>query len=335
MGMEDKIEDLLARYSLKIKHRKKSRGALLLDTDRGRYIFKQYQGNAARIDFEEDIKSMLAAKGYTLTDTALKNIDGQWLTKDCYGNDWIMRAWHPGQECDIENTRQIYAAAEHMAKLHLMMDGRDIEKNELMSNAGCVDIYSMFDRHNRELKHIYTYIRKKRKKNDMELCMLNTCEQFRSQGEYALEFLKESGIEKLCSRCREEKWLIHGNYNYHNISFGADGIITTNFTGARVGLQIMDLYDFLRKILEKNNWDTRTGIGVIEAYSRGRTLSAEEKKVFFALLLYPEKYWKQLDFYYNSKKAWVSAKNHEKLKRICSQETERKQFLSDVKRLLF
>lgn len=97
----------------------------------------------------------------------------------------------------------------------------------------------------------------------------------------------------------------------------------------------MDLYDFLRKILEKNNWDTRTGIGVIEAYSRGRTLSAEEKKVFFALLLYPEKYWKQLDFYYNSKKAWVSAKNHEKLKRICSQETERKQFLSDVKRLLF
>ena len=43
--------------------------------------------------------------------------------------------------------------------------------------------------------------------------------------------------------------------------------------------------------------------------------------------LYPEKYWKQINFYYNSNKAWIPARNTEKLKILEEQEPERKKFL--------
>jgi len=128
--------------------------------------------------------------------------------------------------------------------------------------------------------------------------------------------------------------ICHGNYNYHNIMLSGEQVITTNFEKADIGLQVIDLYGFIRKVMEKNSWNIETGIKVIEAYRKERELGSEERRVLYAMLLYPEKYWKLVNFYYNGKKSWMSAKNYEKLKRICSQEQERHKFLKEVKRLL-
>ena len=38
---------------------------------------------------------------------------------------------------------------------------------------------------------------------------------------------------------------------------------------------------------------------------------------------------------FNSRKTWMSAKNNEKLNKICEQERDRAEFLESVKRLLF
>lgn len=43
---------------------------------------------------------------------------------------------------------------------------------------------------------------------------------------------------------------------------------------------------------------------------------------------FPEKYWKQLNFYYNTNKAWIPAKSTDKLKSLKSQESARSRFLS-------
>lgn len=59
-----------------------------------------------------------------------------------------------------------------------------------------------------------------------------------------------------------------------------------------------------------------------------------EKTVLYAMLLYPEKYWKLVNFYYNSRKSWMSSKNLEKLLKIRGQEEQRTRFLKEVKGIL-
>lgn len=104
----------------------------------------------------------------------------------------------------------------------------------------------------------------------------------------------------------------HGSYSYHNVLFVGKDLAVTNFDRAEIGIQVRDLYDFLRKVMEKNGWQAEFGKSLIDAYDRERKLEETERRVLYAMLLYPEKYWKLVNFYYNSRKSWMSAKNLEK-----------------------
>jgi Ser/Thr protein kinase RdoA (MazF antagonist) len=118
------------------------------------------------------------------------------------------------------------------------------------------------------------------------------------------------------------------------VLFVGKDLAVTNFDRAEIGIQVRDLYDFLRKVMEKNGWQAEFGKSLIDAYDRERKLEETERRVLYAMLLYPEKYWKLVNFYYNSRKSWVSSKNLEKLLRIRAQEEKRAYFLRELRPLL-
>ena len=88
-----------------------------------------------------------------------------------------------------------------------------------------------------------------------------------------------------------------------------------------------DVYLFLRKLLEKNNWSPAVGDGLLEAYQRERPLSEEELCQLYYRLAYPEKFWKIVNFYYNTGKAWIPGRNMEKFDKLLKQEKDRELFL--------
>ncbi|MCI9078103.1 MAG: hypothetical protein HFH68_04125 [Lachnospiraceae bacterium] len=332
--MDDKLDEVIKKYPVIVKSRRRIRGAVLLDTDKGIYMAKIYTASRKRLLFEEEVKAALTNAGYVNVDYAVKNIDGGLLTDDGSGNKWLVKKWYNGTECDIKDVRKVMLASSNMAVIHKLMVIGSTDDTQALVKSNKLDIESLFLRHNKEIKRVHSYIREKRQKNEMEICLLNSYRNFSGQGIMAEEFLKESGFKSLCNEAISQGRVLHGSYNYHNIILSGEQVVTTNFEKADIGLQIIDLYDFTRKVMEKNSWNMEIGINVIEAYRKERELGSEERKVLYALLLYPEKYWKLVNFYYNGKKSWMSAKNYEKLKRICSQEQERHKFLKEVKRLL-
>ena len=82
--------------------------------------------------------------------------------------------------------------------------------------------------------------------------------------------------------------------------------------------------------MEKHNWDIRLGQEMFAAYDRIMPLSMEKIESLYYLFLYPEKYWKQLNYYYNANKAWIPEKNVEKLKTLEAQQGSRNRFLQNV-----
>lgn len=193
-----------------------------------------------------------------------------------------------------------------------------------------------FTKRNRELKRIHTYIRKKRRKNEMELGLLNAFSYYYEQGCEAEKIDAEGDVYRnLYQQALQQRQYIHGSYNYHNLLIQGKRIATTNFENAKLGIPILDLYGFLRKIMEKNGWQCDLGMQVLAGYRQNRALSEQECKLLYTLLLYPEKYWKQCNFYYNGKKSWMSVKNYDKLLRLQAQEQDRRQFLETIKGVLF
>ena len=193
-----------------------------------------------------------------------------------------------------------------------------------------------FAKRNRELKRIHGYIRKKRRKNEMELGLLNAFSYYYEQGCEAERIDAEGDVYRsLYQQALQQRQYIHGSYNYHNLLMQGKRIATTNFENTKLGIPILDLYGFLRKVMEKNGWQCELGIQTLDVYRQNRELSELECKLLYTLLLYPEKYWKQCNFYYNGKKSWMSVKNYDKLLRLQAQEQDRRQFLETIKGVLF
>lgn len=88
----------------------------------------------------------------------------------------------------------------------------------------------------------------------------------------------------------------HGEPDYHHILIGNGYTAVTEFNQMHLGVQMEDLYYFLRKIMEKHDWNERLGRQVMESYERVLPVSEVERQVLYYLFLYPEKYWKQINF---------------------------------------
>ena len=87
----------------------------------------------------------------------------------------------------------------------------------------------------------------------------------------------------------------------------------------------------MRKVMEKHDWNPGLGFSMLEAYEKVLPLDLRDKKCLYYLFLYPEKYWKQINFYMNANKAWIPDRNMEKLKNLAGQNEERNRFLSVIK----
>ena len=121
--------------------------------------------------------------------------------------------------------------------------------------------------------------------------------------------------------------ICHGDYNQHNVVFLRQGIAVLNFEKASYDVQVADLANFMRKILEKHNWNMGLGMDMLKAYNMIRKLDHQELDQLYIRLAYPEKFWKIANHYFNTSKAWVCGRNLEKLEKFIAQNEARESFL--------
>jgi len=187
-----------------------------------------------------------------------------------------------------------------------------------------------FFRHNRELRKVRTFVRDRVGKGSFEHTFLQNFDSMYEWAECALERLTKSNYKSLLEESRENHFLIHGDYNYHNILMMYNGVATTGFEHFEENIQVTDLYYFLRKTMEKHHWDVTLGSKLLDYYQRYLSLSRDEMEYIAICIAYPEKFWKTANSYYRSKKVWISAKNLEKLELVIKQTEEKRVFLKNL-----
>ena len=220
-------------------------------------------------------------------------------------------------------------AVVNLTKIHNALKSLDTEDEEVPVSPG-KDLREEYFRHNREMKKVRAFVRDRVRKGDFELVFLKHFDEMYACAESALQELRSSDYGMLYERCLQEHTLIHGDYNYHNVLMTYSGVATTNFEHVEENLQIMDFYYFLRKVMEKNHWDVALGDRMINCYQKYHPMDARELECISIWLAYPEKFWKSANFYYCSRKAWIPAKNLEKLELVIRQSEEKKQFLENI-----
>ena len=321
--MREWEEEVLGQYDIDIKNKRKVRGGLLCEADEKVYLLTESRFSENRLEMLACLQNHLEKDGIKEVDHMIRNREGKLFCELEDGSKYILKKWFVGRECDIKKENEILNATKKLTRLHKSMRKDIVWKDDLKPHCG-EELEQVFMRHNRELKKVRTFIRNKVDKGCFENVFLLNYDSMYEWAEAALCKLKEMGNRSL------KKAVIHGDYNYHNILILHDGMATTNFEHFEENVQVMDLYYFFRKAMEKHHWDVRLGEQILDYYHRFLTLTDNERLYMGICMAYPEKFWKAANSYSRSKKAWISAKSVEKLELISQQMEEKRIFLDKV-----
>lgn len=329
LNVDDRYDEIFRQYNFRIENIYRARGALLLETDKGVKLFRSIQNSAAKIEFESKVLLFLKEHGYKNIDLYCPNRDNEIISEDSQGDKYIIKDWCTGEESNLKDVHQVKNAARNLALLHKELKCVSFAKERPFNQTQVLP--NIFEKHNRELKRVKTYIIDKKKKNEFEVRFLNVYDRFYEQATEAAKQLKNSQFDAIREKCVADGTVMHGSYTYHNIMVTSDGIFTTNFDKADVGLQVSDLYYFIRKVMEKNNWDIKLCNVILDEYLKHNALDKGEQELLYILMLYPEKFWKVTNYYYNGKKSWISERIIQKLACIQQQEEIKNLFLQNLK----
>lgn len=327
--MNDRGIGVLEQYDFEVRNIYKGRGALILETDRGLKSFREFTGSKKKLVFQKEVLDHIKAAGMR-SDFIVKNKEGGLLCADKDETVYIVREWYEARECNIRDEGEICLAVEHLARLHGVCRGMTFSEEVDIQNYR-QDVREVMRKHNREMKKTRNYMRERRGKTDFEIFFLRHFQEFYEKAMEAERRLSESGYEELSKKAAGEHAVCHGSYNHHNVVFGRGRIMTLDYERCYVDVQLSDLYDFMRKVLEKWDWDAKIGQRMLERYDRVRPVSQEEWAYLLLRFSYPEKFWKIANHYYNSRKSWIPDKNMEKLKILIGQEGKKEEFLREFR----
>lgn len=324
--MNDRAVSVLEHYDFEVIKTQKSRNAFLCETNKGWVILKEYKGPVFRLELLEQLLIGTAQNGCSRIEQLVRTKDGELFCTDQEQNRCIVKTWPGGRECSLKDGQECRMAMTTLAQLHKAMCLPQLAaQNELHAQSLLED----YEKRNRELKKVRRFLREKGQKTAFEIYLQQNFDVFLEEAMQVTEEVRAYG-EVLGSREYDEcGTFCHGEYQHHNL-LCQGGITVINFEKYAMDCQMRDLYLFLRKLLEKTNWSVPIARGLLDVYGREKKLTAQDMLQLYYRFAYPEKFWKIVNFYYNSGKAWIPGRNMEKLQRLMELRKLQKAFLEQT-----
>lgn len=327
--MNEHSLEVLCQYDIVVEKTARGRGTYLVWTDKGIYQLFEYNGTEARLDFERKLLMYIMEAGFDNVDLIYKTKEDGLLCRDFYGTKYILKKYFDGKECDLKKDADIYKAVETLARLHLLINR--IEDEELIKYGNnSTSLIEQYEKHNREMNRVRKFIRNKNRKTKFEYDILCKFDEYYGYAVDAYKALEESDYDKLRGKSLKDCSVCHGTYNYHNVLMVDKDVAVVNFDHANINVQLEDVYFFLRKVMEKHDWNVKLGYQMINRYGAIKSISNEEWEVFKIMLMYPEKYWKVLNQYNNARKSWISDKNACKLQAVYEKQELKMDFVKKI-----
>ena len=322
--MNDRALAVLEKYDIEVLRSWKGRGAILCETTSGIKILKEYKGSEEKLRLQQNMLENIKENGFSNIEQIMTSKEGSLLVKDEDLNSYYLKEYREGKECNIREYQDTSRVAEEMARLHEAMKLPEFVREK---NINPYSLPEEFEKHNRELRRVKKYLKTKRQKNEFEYFLYQNYDVFLEKAERILEEMKQYSPIFDKEALLKKGTVCHGDFQHHNALFTRDGIFFINFEKYILDSPIRDLSLFFRKMMEKNNWREELGQQILQSYQKQKSLSENDRIQLYYRLSYPEKFWKIVNFYYNSSKVWIPEKNREKLEKILKQEEEKSRFL--------
>lgn len=194
-----------------------------------------------------------------------------------------------------------------------------------------LNLRDSYEKHARELKKVQNFLKTKKKRQEFEQIAYKNLEYYYSEAKESVEMLGTKSLLKRYEKAVKDREIMHGSYNYHNVLCLENDCAITNFDKYKNECQICDLYQFMRKSLEKHNWNVDLGYRLMDSYDSIKPLQEDDIELMAGMFSFPEKFWKIINQYFNASKSWIPGKNVDKLKQAIITNSARREFVDKIR----
>ena len=327
--MLESKELIESAYDLRISSIKPCRAGYILDTDNGKKYLRQCQCSENRILFVHDAKQHLHNHGFVNLDTYCVTIDEHPFI-EIEGQLFILTPFIDGHECEFGDDADAVKAAQALAAMHKAGKGFKPQNGIFMPN----DLGKLTDSLSKRYDEILRMRRKaERERGAFDYIYLNCVDKFIGLAEQSLGLLGGPEYQRLIKKTLLEGGICHHDYSYQNIIMKGPITYITGFESCGEEIRIYDLVNLLRRKMRKCNWNAPKASLLLDAYSELEPLSRDEIVVMKAMLLFPQKFWRVANRYYNSRRSWAQKNFTGMLEEVVTEFTDHVHFMGQYDNL--
>ena len=316
-------------YGLRLMRAVRSRTGIVCSTDRGMRELKKYAGDDLRLAFDWAVRERLFESGFGQVLRYHITVDGEQAF--CWNDQrYVLEDYAPPMPEDgIHVYRE--AALGTLAAMHLVAKGLTLPSPQ--SSLGRLP--ETFAKRRRELVRCRNWVKSCGGTSAVDRMLLKSWKDYQDRIDQAERLLMGSGYGEQCAEAERLGAFCHNAYKTDNLRLGSGGrLYVTGFDKAGYDLWVTDLADTLRRQLRRG-LDCNSLARLLDAYQQVRPLSHGEKQVLMALLIYPQRYLKLVNAYYNKRRVCVSQAEVARLRECLDSWSREDEVLSGLWKTLF
>lgn len=322
-------KDLIeATYGIKVTSIKPCRAGYIIDTNIGRKHIRQCQCSENRILYVHAAKEHLYSNGFTNLDTYLVTLDNKPFM-EIDGQNFVMTPYFDARECEFSDDGDTIKASIALAHMHKSGKGFKYENDIIPSDLG-----KLPENLGKRYEEILRMRRKaERERGAFDYIYLDCVDKFIELAEESLSLLNGTEYSRLVMKTLHEGVICHHDYSYQNILIRGNITYVAGFECCCEELRVYDLVNLLRRKMRKCNWSVQKASILLDAYGEIAPVSSDEILVMKAMLLFPQKFWRVANKYYNSRRSWAQKNFTGMLEEVIAEYDDHIRFMKQFNKL--
>lgn len=309
-------------YGIRIVGIRPYRAGYILDTSAGRKYIKACQYTKERVQFIQKAKTHLITHNFQQIDPYCLTLNKQPYV-EIDDIPYTMVDLIEGRECEFDDDHDVIKATEALALMHKAGHGFLPKGGYIPSGLG--KLPGSFKKRLEEIRKLRR--KAERERNGFDYLFIEHFDHFYKTGIKSLEILFASRYNKLVEQTLKDGMICHHDYSYQNILIRGDRTSVINFDYCSIELKIYDIVNILRRRMRKCNWDISKAKLILDVYRKIEPLERDEMKVMKSMLQFPQKFWRVINRYYNSRRCWAQRNFTMMLEDVIQEKDAHKNFM--------
>ena len=319
---------VMYKYNIQLVNAEKIRSVYKIITDKGNFCLKRMKHGKNKAINGFILTEQLVLNEFSNTAKYFKTIEGSFYVR-YKSNIFYLTEWIEGDKCDLTNIDEAVNCTKLLAQFHNISNKIDHNKIHLRNNLK--NWPKIFSNNLNNLEKFKRIINSKRIKNDFDQLFLDGIDNFYNRGLAAINMLNKSEYYKLSKVANDEKTICHNSFYNQSIIKKEGEYFIIELDSIMIDLQISDLGKLIRRLMFKKayGWNFDFAKILIEAYNSINKLKKEDLAIMFALIIFPQKFWKIGQRRYIKQKKWSETKYMDKLNTITNYNETQEKFFAD------